>query len=57
MCAYAIGALSDTLTAEFGDDLLRYSILAGTGFYVISGNAVFHGRPLAGESLGRPIQP
>jgi len=33
---YAIGALSDTLTAQFGDESLRYSILAGTGFYIIA---------------------
>jgi MFS family permease len=36
---YAIGALSDTLVMRFGDDSLRYSILAGTGFYIIA--AVF----------------
>ncbi len=33
---YAIGALSDLLTIRFGDDSLRYSILAGTGFYIIA---------------------
>jgi MFS family permease len=33
---YAIGALSDTLQAHFGDDSLRYSILAGTGFYIVA---------------------
>jgi predicted MFS family arabinose efflux permease len=33
---YAIGALSDTLAARFGDDSLRFSILAGTGFYIIA---------------------
>ena len=33
---YAIGALSDTLTAQYGDESLRYSILAGTGFYIIA---------------------
>lgn len=32
----AIGALSDSLTARFGDEALRYSILAGTGFYIIA---------------------
>ena len=26
----------DTLAARFGDDSLRYSILAGTGFYIIA---------------------
>jgi MFS family permease len=33
---YAIGALSDTLHVHFGDDSLRYSILAGTGFYILA---------------------
>jgi len=33
---WAIGALSDVLNAQFGDDSLRYSILAGTGFYMIA---------------------
>jgi hypothetical protein len=33
---FAIGLLSDTLQAQFGDDSLRYSILAGTGFYIIA---------------------
>jgi len=36
---YAIGALSDSLTSQYGDEALRYSILAGTGFYIIA--AVF----------------
>ncbi len=31
---YAIGAISDTLAVRFGDDSLRYSILAGTSFYI-----------------------
>lgn len=33
---FAIGMLSDTLQAQFGDESLRYSILAGTGFYIIA---------------------
>ena len=33
---YAIGALSDGLAAQYGDESLRYSILAGTGFYIIA---------------------
>jgi predicted MFS family arabinose efflux permease len=33
---YAIGALSDTLAMRFGDESLRYSILAGTGFYILA---------------------
>jgi predicted MFS family arabinose efflux permease len=33
---WAIGALSDALTARFGDDALRYSILAGTSFYIMA---------------------
>jgi len=32
----AIGMLSDGLQARFGDDSLRYAILAGTSFYVIA---------------------
>jgi predicted MFS family arabinose efflux permease len=36
MGTYAIGALSDTLAMRFGDDSLRYSILAGTGFYILA---------------------
>ncbi len=32
----AIGALSDSMTARFGDESLRYAILSGTGFYVIA---------------------
>lgn len=31
-----IGALSDVLTAQFGEEALRYSILAGTGFYLLA---------------------
>ncbi len=31
-----IGAVSDALTAQFGAESLRYSILAGTGFYVLA---------------------
>lgn len=33
---YIIGALSDALTLEFGQESLRYSIIAGSSFYVIS---------------------
>jgi MFS family permease len=33
---YALGAVSDMLTLKFGEESLRYSILAGTGFYVIA---------------------
>ena len=33
---WAIGALSDILAMRFGDDSLRYSILAGTGFYILA---------------------
>jgi predicted MFS family arabinose efflux permease len=31
-----IGALSDALQSRYGDDSLRYSILAGTSFYVLA---------------------
>jgi MFS family permease len=34
--ALLIGALSDALRAQFGAEALRYSILAGTGFYVLA---------------------
>jgi len=37
----AIGALSDALQAQYGDDSLRYSILAGTGFYVLAAALFF----------------
>ena len=33
---WAIGALSDSLQLHYGDDSLRYAILAGTGFYVLA---------------------
>lgn len=46
---YAIGALSDTLTARFGAESLRYSILAGTGFYIIAAGLFL----LAARSLER----
>jgi MFS family permease len=42
---YAIGALSDSLVAQFGDDSLRYSILAGTGFYVLAALFFFKAAP------------
>ena len=32
----ALGIISDSLAAKFGDDSLRYAILSGTGFYVIA---------------------
>jgi MFS family permease len=31
-----IGRLSDRFTARYGTESLRYAILAGTGFYLIS---------------------
>ncbi len=37
----AIGALSDALQAQYGDDSLRYSILAGTAFYVLAAALFF----------------
>ena len=46
---YVIGALSDTLAAQFGDDSLRYSILAGTGFYIVAATLFF----LASKGLER----
>jgi predicted MFS family arabinose efflux permease len=38
---WAIGALSDLLATRFGDDSLRYSILAGTVFYVLAASLFF----------------
>jgi MFS family permease len=38
---YAIGFLSDALTAQFGEHSLRYSILAGTGFYLVAATFFF----------------
>ena len=32
----ALGIISDNLEARFGDDSLRYAILAGTGFYLVA---------------------
>lgn len=36
-----IGALSDALTAQYGDQALRYSILYGVGFYVAAAILMF----------------
>ena len=33
---FAIGLISDNLVIRFGDDALRYAILAGTSFYLIA---------------------
>lgn len=38
---WAIGALSDGLQGQFGDDSLRWSIVAGTGFYVLAAGLFF----------------
>jgi predicted MFS family arabinose efflux permease len=46
---WAIGAVSDALALRFGDESLRYSILAGTGFYVVAAALFF----LAGRRLDR----
>lgn len=37
----AIGALSDAMTARFGEESLRYAILSGTGFYVLAATLFF----------------
>ncbi len=34
---FALGFISDGLEARYGDDSLRYAIVAGTGFYVLAG--------------------
>ena len=46
---YAIGAVSDLLQGRYGDDSLRYSILAGTSFYVIAAILFF----IAARTLDR----
>jgi hypothetical protein len=33
---YLLGLISDALVARFAEESLRYSILAGTGFYVLA---------------------
>jgi hypothetical protein len=33
---WALGALSDGLTERFAEDALRYSIVAGSGFYLLA---------------------
>lgn len=33
---YLLGLLSDLLSAQFGEESLRYSILAGSGFYLVA---------------------
>lgn len=33
---WALGRMSDALSAQFGEESLRYSILAGTGFYIVA---------------------
>lgn len=33
---WALGKLSDILSSQFGEESLRYSILAGTGFYLLA---------------------
>jgi len=38
---FAIGLLSDLLAVQYGDDSLRYSILAGTGFYIVASALFF----------------
>ena len=40
---WAIGALSDGLQIRFGEESLRYSILAGTGFYVLAATLFYLG--------------
>jgi hypothetical protein len=38
---YAMGALSDGLRVQFGEDSLRYSIFAGSGCYVFAATFFF----------------
>ena len=47
-----LGAMSDGLAARFGDDSLRYAILAGSGFYIVAALLFF----LAARQLERDWQ-
>jgi predicted MFS family arabinose efflux permease len=38
---WAIGALSDALEVQYGDESLRWSIVAGTGFYLLASGLFF----------------
>jgi predicted MFS family arabinose efflux permease len=38
---FAIGAISDALQARYGDESLRYAILAGSGFYLLAAGLFF----------------
>jgi predicted MFS family arabinose efflux permease len=38
---FAIGLLSDALQLEYGNDSLRYSILAGNGFYLVAASLFY----------------
>ena len=40
-----IGAISDTLNAQFGDESLRYAMLSGTVFYLIAAGMFFVSAP------------
>lgn len=47
-----LGAMSDGLATRFGDDSLRYAILAGSGFYIVAALLFF----LAARQLERDWQ-
>jgi len=56
----AIGWLSDMLTSFYGQDSLRYAILAGTGFYVVAAILLLiASRRIAADwhKLDKPIEP
>ncbi|HNP36635.1 MAG TPA: MFS transporter [Woeseiaceae bacterium] len=45
----ALGIISDSLNARFGDDSLKYAILSGTGFYLVAAILFW----LSAKRLGR----
>ncbi|WP_176593863.1 MFS transporter [Sphingobium sp. EM0848] len=45
--SWCVGALSDTLTPQFGNEALRYAIVAALGFYLLAGLFM----ALAGKAL------
>lgn len=47
--SWAVGALSDALTPRFGNEALRYAIVAALGFYLLAGLFM----TLAGKALRR----
>jgi predicted MFS family arabinose efflux permease len=51
-----IGWISDTLRAQYGEDSLRYSVLAGTGFYLLAAAFFFWSARRLEREWHRPEQ-